>query len=113
MASHEALTILLALLLTGTNFFVRSMDLSNIVPFFGTTHVECEMKCTERPWCKGIAYSRSMNLCYLLHSEQDIDGDSVKFKGKLLFVKKSNFGEKALKVWLLKTFCRSNIIVFL
>ena len=82
-----------------------SLDDSNLIVFHYTTLSECERKCAQRPWCTGIGYVRTMSLCYLLHTEQDLAGAGVKFQSKLTLVRKDAFrNAKASQVFLLTMF---------
>jgi len=70
---------------------VASLDDSNLIVFHHTTLSECERKYAQRPWCTGIGYARTMSLCYLLHTEQDLADAGTKFQSKLVLVRKDTF----------------------
>jgi len=70
---------------------VASLDDSNLIVFHHTTLSDCELKCAQRPWCTGVGYARTMSLCYLLHTEQDLADAGTKFQSKLTLVRKEAF----------------------
>jgi len=78
---------------------VWSMDYSNTIPFMDTSFEACQTKCAARPWCTGIGYARSLQLCYLLYSEEDFDEHGgLHFNGHIAFVQKANFKNETFQV---------------
>ena len=78
---------------------VWSMDYSNTIPFMDMSFEACQTKCADRPWCTGIGHAPSLQLCYLLHSEEDFDEHGgLHFNGHLAFVQKANFKNETFQV---------------
>lgn len=62
--------------------FVASLDESNLIVFQHTSLSDCEVQCAKRPWCTGVGYARTISLCYLLYTEEDLADSGPKFQGK-------------------------------
>ena len=75
------------------------MDYSNTIPFTDTSFEACQTKCADRPWCAGIGHAASLQLCYLLHSEEDFaEHGGLHFSGHLVYVQKASFQKEAYQV---------------
>ena len=80
---------------------VWSLDYSNTIPFTDTSIEACQTKCSARPWCTGIGHARSLQLWYLLHSEEDFaEHGGLHFNGHIAIVQKVNF-KKMVRVFFL------------
>jgi len=91
---------LIAVSLLNILLSVDSFDDSNLIVFHHITLSECERKCAQRPWCTGIGYARTMSLCYILYTEEDLTDAGTTFQGKLVLVRKDDFNSaEALQVF--------------